>query len=135
MTLYLNDLINECERRGFDGFETYGETMLVLSVPNVNDLSQTIPVMVELQEDTLSASAVTGEITEDFYLPAVRVCNELNTRYRYYKHFAQETPQGTWQLCAAADWVAREFPAREAFAALVDFCQHVYVMARRIMEG
>ena len=53
MTLYLNDLINECERRGFDGYEPYGETMLVLSVPNVNDLAQTIPVIAEVKDDTI----------------------------------------------------------------------------------
>ena len=134
MTLFLNDLIDECERRGFDGYETYGENLLILSVPNVNDLAQTIPVMVEIHEDTLSASAITAEITEEFYLPAVRACNELNTQYRYYKHFVQETPNGTWQLCAAADWIALEFAAREAFPVLVEFCQHVYVMADRLMR-
>ena len=134
MTLYLNDLINECERRGFDGYEPYGETMLVLSVPNVNDLAQTIPVIAEVKDDTLSASAVIAEVTEDFYLPAVRACNELNIQYRYYKHFAQETPDGTWQLCAAADWVARELPAAQALPLLIDFCQHMYVTADRLMR-
>ena len=116
MTLYLNDLINECERRGFDGYEPYGETMLVLSVPNVNDLAQTIPVIAEVKDDTLSASAVIAEVTEDFYLPAVRACNELNIQYRYYKHFAQE------------------LPAAQAFPLLIDFCQHMYVTADRLMR-
>ena len=135
MTLYLNDLINEMNRRGFDAFETYGEQVVLLNIPNVDNLMETLPMMAEFQDDMLSASAVVAEIPEDAYLPAVRLCNEMNAGTRWYKHFAQETPNGTYQVCTAADWVAKELPADVCFRLLAEFIQHVYQVEKRLLDA
>ena len=47
MKLLPNDLINEMDNRGFDAYEVYGENMVVIAVPNAEDLTETIPVMAE----------------------------------------------------------------------------------------
>lgn len=133
MTLFLNDLINECVAQGFFGFESYGEQFLTLTVPNEQDPTHILPVMVEFQDEACSASAVVVELPEEGYLPAVRLCNQLNAGTRWYKHFLQETPNGTFQLCTAADWVARELPAGKAFEVLMGFCQHVYQVETLLM--
>jgi len=133
MTLYCNDLLNEFSSRGFSGFETYGEQMVVLSVPNERNIAETIPVMVEFQEEMLSANAIVAEVLEESYLPAVRSCNALNADTRWYKHFVQQTPEGNFQVCVVADWMTRELPASVCFQVLMDFCQYVYRVRDRLM--
>lgn len=135
MLLLMDDLINEMNRRGFDAYETYGENMVVLSVPNAQNLAETLPVMVEFQDDMVSASAVVAELPEEAYLPVVRLCNALNAATRWYKHFALETPNGTYQVCTAADWVTKELPAEVCFRQLAGFSQHVYEVEKRLFEA
>lgn len=135
MTLLPNDLINEMDNRGFDAYEVYGENMVVIAVPNAEDLAETIPVMAEFQDDMLSVSAVVAEVQEEAFLPAVRMCNALNAGSRWYKHFVQETPAGTFQVCTAADWIAKALPADVAFRALAEFNQHVYAVERELMKA
>ena len=134
MTLFLNDLINECVAQGFFGFESYGDQLVTLTVPNKEHPDQILPVMVEFQDETCSASAVVVEIPEEGYLPAVRLCNQMNAGTRWYKHFLQETPDGTFQVCVVADWVARELSAAKAFEVLMAFCQHVYQVEHTLMQ-
>lgn len=133
MTLYLSDLLNECYFRGFTDFETHGENLLVLSVPDEQFPDNILPVMVEFEGDMISASAVVMEVPETAYLPAVRLCNRLNANTRWYKHFVQETKDGGFQVCVAGDWVAKEFPARFCFDRLMAFCRHVYHVETELM--
>lgn len=133
MTLYLSDVLNECYFRGFTAFETHGETLMVLSVPDEQFPDNILPAMVEFQGDMISASAVVMEVPETAYLMAVRLCNRLNANTRWYKHFVQELENGKFQVCVARDWVAREFPARFCFDQLMDFCRQVYRVETELM--
>ena len=126
MTLYLSDVIKEFEIREFFYYESYGEQLLVLDVPNPADAGDVVNVMVEFHDEMISPSAVVLEVEEEFYLTAVAVCNEFNAGSRWYKHFVQETPEGKLQVCIAADYIARELMSDRCFDLLMDFCAHIY---------
>lgn len=133
MTLYLSDVLNECLFRGFTDFETHGETLLTLFVPDRQFQDNILPAIVEFQGEMISASAMVMEVPETAYLMAVRLCNRLNANTRWYKHFVQETEKGNFQVCVARDWVAKEFPARFCFDQLMDFCHHMYKVETELM--
>ena len=133
MVLYLSDILNECLFRGFTAYETHGETMMTLTVPDEQFPDNILPVLVEFQGEMLSASAVVVEIGESAYLPAVRLCNQVNASTRWYKHFVQELENGSFQVCIARDWVLKEFPARVCFDQLIEFCRHVYRVETELM--
>ena len=135
MVLLLSDMIREFDARLFFEYEGYGENLLILSVPNPNDAGDVINTMVEFHDDMVSPSAMVLEIEEDFYLTAVEVCNTLNARSRWYKHFVQESPEGKLQLCVAADYVAKELMSDRAFDLFMDFVNHVYDVKAYIMQG
>jgi len=135
MTLFLSDMVNEFAARRFFEFEGYGESLLVLSVPNPNDETDVINTMVEFHDEMVSPSAVVLEVGEEFYLTAVEVCNTLNAGTRWYKHFVQETTEGKLQLCVAADYIARELMADRCYDLLMDFAAHVYDTKAYIMQG
>lgn len=133
MVLYLSDILNECLFRGFTDYETHGETLMTLTVPDPQFPDHILPAMVEFQGEMISASAVIVEVGESAYLPAVRLCNRLNANTRWYKHFVQELENGNFQLCVARDWVAKDFPARFCLDQLMDFCRHVYKVETELM--
>ena len=135
MVLLLSDMIREFDARLFFEYEGYGENLLILSVPNPNDGGDVINTMVEFHDDMVSPSAMVLEIEEDFYLTAVEVCNTLNARSRWYKHFVQESPEGKLQLCVAADYVAKELMSDRAFDLFMDFIAHVYDVKTYILQG
>lgn len=135
MTLFLNDMVNEFSARRFFEFEGYGEHLLVISVPNPADETDVIQTMVEFHDEMVSPSAVVMEVDEEFYLTAVEVCNGLNARSRWYKHFVQETPEGKLQVCIAADYVARELSAERGYELLMAFAHHVYDVKAYLLNG
>ena len=126
MTLYASDMVREFDARLFFDYETYGENLMVLTVPNEQDENDVIKTMVEFHDDMVSASAIVLELQEDFYLKAIRVCNTLNAGTRWYKHFVQETPEGMFQLCVAADFMAVELGSDACFDRLMAFVRHLY---------
>ena len=83
----------------------------------------------------VSPNAMVMEVDEEFYLTAVEVCNTLNARSRWYKHFVQESPEGKLQLCVAADYVAKELMSDRCFDLLMDFVRHVYEVKAYVMNG
>ena len=135
MTLMLTDMIIEFHVRGFFDFEGYGESLLILSVPNPNDMTDCIQTMVEFHDEMVSPNAVVLEVEEEFYLTAVEVCNALNARTRWYKHFVQETPEGKMQVCIVADFIARELMSDKCFDLLMDFCGHVYDVKNSLLQA
>jgi hypothetical protein len=135
MTLLLSDMINEFHAREFFNFEGYGESLLILSVPNPADFTDCINTIVEFHDEMVSPSAMVLEVDEAFYLTAVEVCNTLNSGTRWYKHFVQETPEGKLQVCIAADYIARELGSDRCFDLLMSFCNHVYDVKRFLMQA
>ena len=135
MTLLLSDMLNEFHTRGFFDFEGYGENLLILSVPNPNDMTDCINTIVEFHDEMLSPSAMVLEVEEAFYLTAVEVCNRLNAGTRWYKHFVQEIPEGKLQVCIAADFIARELMSDKAFDLLMSFCDHVYNVKTYLLQA
>lgn len=135
MTLLLSDLINEFDAREFFGFEGYGESLLILSVPNPNDVTDCINTIVEFHDEMVSPSAMVLEVEEEFYLTAVEVCNTLNAGSRWYKHFVQETPEGKLQVCIASDYIARELMRDRCYDLLMDFCGHVYDVKDYLLQA
>lgn len=126
MTLFANDLVREFDARLFFDYETYGDNLMVLSVADEQNPDDRIQTMVEFHDDMVSPSAVVLEVDEEFYLTAVRMCNQLNAGTRWYKHFVQETQEGKMQFCVAADYVALELASDTCFDLLMNFCKHVY---------
>ena len=135
MTLMLSDMINEFVAREFFAYEGYGESLLILSVPNPADLTDCINTVAEFHDEMVSPSAMVLEVDEEFYLTAVEVCNTLNADTRWYKHFVQETPEGKLQVCIAADYVARELMSDRCFDLLMDFAQHVYDVKAFLLQA
>lgn len=134
MTLFLSDMVNEFAARQFFDFEGYGESLMVLSVPNPADFTDCINTMVEFHDEMISPSAVVLEVDEEFYLTAVQLCNQLNAGTRWYKHFVQETPEGKLQVCVAADYIARELMSDRCYDLLMDFCSHIYEVKAYLMQ-
>ncbi len=135
MTLLLRDMINEFVAREFFDYEGYGENLLILSVPNPADQTDCIQTMVEFHDEMVSPSAMVMEVEEEFYLTAVEVCNTLNAGTRWYKHFAQETPEGKFQVCIAADYVVNDLMSDTCYDLLMAFAQHVYDVKAYILGG
>lgn len=135
MTLLLSDMINEFHNRHFFNFEGYGESLLILSVPNPNDFTDCINTVAEFHDEMISPSAMVLEVDEEFYLTAVEVCNALNASTRWYKHFVQETPEGKLQVCIAADYIARELMSDRCFDLLMAFCEHVYEVKAYLLQA
>lgn len=135
MTLLLSDMINEFHAREFFNFEGYGESLLILSVPNPTDYTDCINTIVEFHDEMVSPSAMVLEVDEAFYLTAVEVCNTLNAGTRWYKHFVQESPEGKLQVCIVADFIARELKSSRCFDLLMDFCNHVYDVKNFLMQA
>jgi len=109
--------------------------MLILSVPNPNDMTDCINTMVEFHDEMISPSAMVLEVDEAFYLTAVEVCNALNAGTRWYKHFVQETPEGKLQVCIAADYIARELMSDTCYDLLMAFCEHVYEVKTYLLQA
>ena len=135
MTLVLQDMINEFHDREFFNFEGYGESLLMLSVPNPADFTECINTIMEFHDEMVSASAMVLEVSEEFYLTAVEVCNALNAGTRWYKHFVQETPEGNLQVCIAADFIARELMSDKCFDLMMSFSNHVYDVKSYLMKA
>lgn len=135
MTLLLSDMLNEFHAREFFGFEGYGESLLILSVPNPEDQADCVNTIVEFHDEMVSPSAMVLEIEEAFYLTAVEVCNRLNAGTRWYKHFVQETPEGKLQVCIVADYIARELMSSQCYDLLMEFCKHVYAVKNYLLQA
>lgn len=135
MILLLSDLIHEFDAREFFHFEGYGESLLILSVPNPEDVTDCINTMVEFHDEMVSPSAMVLEVEEEFYLTAVEVCNTLNAGTRWYKHFVQETPEGKLQVCIAADYIARDLMSDRCYDLLMNFCNHVYDVKNYLLQA
>lgn len=135
MTLLLSDMLNEFHAREFFSFEGYGESLLILAVPNPDDPTDCVNSIVEFHDEMVSPSAMVMEIEEEFYLTAVEVCNTLNAGTRWYKHFVQETPEGKLQVCVVADYIARELMSDRCFDLLMAFCEHVYAVKNYLLHA
>jgi len=135
MTLFLRDMVEEFVAREFFEYEGYGESLLILSVPNPADMTDCINTVVEFHDEMISPSAMVMEVEEEFYLTAVEVCNTLNAATRWYKHFVQETPEGKLQVCIAADYIARELMSDRCYDLLMDFISHVYDVKNYLLQA
>ena len=135
MTLFLRDMVDEFAAREFFEYEGYGESLLILSVPNPADGTDCINTIVEFHDEMVSPNAMVLEVEEAFYLTAVEVCNTLNAGSRWYKHFVQETPEGKLQVCIAADFIARELMSDRCYDLLMDFCNHVYDVKNYLLQA
>lgn len=134
MTLLLSDMVKEFVARDFFDYEGYGEQLLVLSMANPEDFTDCVNTMVEFHDEMVSPSATVMEVEEAFYLTAVEVCNRLNAGTRWYKHFVQATPEDKYQVCIAADYVAKELMSDRCFDLLMEFCNHVYEVKSFLLQ-